>query len=221
MGRMVDASCDCGYRLEWMALGGGFANSAFYDGFPYHCADCTEIVVVNALDANATCNRCGGCSLRSYSDPTLILGHRLGYCVYARDREIEPCILRADSAAAYADAIVRKERESDAHCRRCVDLNAVLQLVRSDEGFSLIDYLSQHGLSEDDADAILTSLCGFISRDGKDQDFDELRLRHIEEYEVEWSKVRSGESGALFDCAYPCPKCAQRRLHFKCSGFWD
>ncbi|MBK7012335.1 MAG: hypothetical protein IPH43_06395 [Xanthomonadales bacterium] len=167
--------------------------------------------MLDALDTDPRCEKCGGQSLTSYGDPSMFVGQRLSQqCTHGMQALLD--ILQADSADAYADAIVCREREDDDRCRSRVDLESFFRLKRLSEDFSVVDLLFQQGLSKDDVWSILDSLSGFIFRDGKDQDFDELRRWHIEEYEAGWAKVRSGQSGAIYDCAYPCPKCGQRSL---------
>lgn len=52
-------------------------------------------------------------------------------------------------------------------------------------------------------------------------DLNGLRAELVANYEATWEKVRAGEYYTLYDCAYPCPKCEQRTLHFKSAGCWD
>jgi len=47
MGGIVSASCKCGYRNDFMFLGGGMLNYDKKCYFPYYCPDCKSMFVAN------------------------------------------------------------------------------------------------------------------------------------------------------------------------------
>ena len=69
-GTILKASCPCGYRLNNIYAGGGFANFRTVCAVPAHCATCKTMEIVNWLD---DAPKCGTCRERPvfYNDPSL------------------------------------------------------------------------------------------------------------------------------------------------------
>lgn len=106
MGTIIEASCACGYSKH-MGLGGGFLDSTERNAFPYLCRECSDIVVLNAMDAAPRCSQCHGAAVTSYSDPSMFLNQVLGYAVHQWREYPSSEILRAHSADAYAEASIQ------------------------------------------------------------------------------------------------------------------
>ena len=68
MGRIVSASCLCGFMVRKMFLGGGFLNFQTHDGQPALCDACGAFQVLNYMDNDVRCPECGGV-VRFYINP--------------------------------------------------------------------------------------------------------------------------------------------------------
>lgn len=106
MGTIIEALCECGYNKR-MFLGGGFRDFTERNAFPYLCNECSDIVVLNAMDSNPCCDQCQGTSVTSYSDPSIFLDQPLSRAVHKWENYPSSEILRAQSANAYIDVTVR------------------------------------------------------------------------------------------------------------------
>lgn len=129
MGTIIAASCECGYAKR-MFLGGGFRDFATRNAFPYLCRDCSDMVVLNAMDPEPRCDRCQGAAVKSYSDPCMFLDQPLGRVVHQWGKYPSSEILRAPSAERYADAYVQALLADDS-----VDPDTLL----SEAGIELIE----------------------------------------------------------------------------------
>jgi predicted RNA-binding Zn-ribbon protein involved in translation (DUF1610 family) len=70
MGRILDASCDCGYRADNLWVGGGMLNYEHYSGYPAICESCSFFAVLKEKVEKHICSQCGG-SMVFFDDPSL------------------------------------------------------------------------------------------------------------------------------------------------------
>ena len=106
VGAIIEASCECGYN-ERMFLGGGFQDFTERNAFPYLCKECSDIVVLNAMDPEPCCHQCHGTAVTSYSDPSMFLDQPLGRSVHQWGECPSSAILHAKSADAFVDATLQ------------------------------------------------------------------------------------------------------------------
>ncbi len=126
MGTIIEATCECGYTTR-MFLGGGFHDFTECNAFPYFCAECSDLTVLNSMDAKPCCGQCQGSAVTSYSDPSMFLGQPLCRAVHQWGEYPSSDILRAPSAEAYADASVQALSDEDG-----VDLDKLLSEMGTD-----------------------------------------------------------------------------------------
>jgi len=70
MGAGLRAVCPCGFTADGLFVGGGMLNFKTYCGAPALCESCGALDVLNYLEDDPRCEKCGG-TVRFYSDPAL------------------------------------------------------------------------------------------------------------------------------------------------------
>ena len=70
MGIIVDASCDCGFSVKSLLIGGGMLNYKQYSGYPAICDSCSDFEILNHREESHACPKCGG-HMIFYTDPSL------------------------------------------------------------------------------------------------------------------------------------------------------
>jgi len=68
MGTLVDAICDCGYRVE-LSLGCGFGTFNVASLVAVHCRSCHAVCRANERVSPLACAECGSVDVEVYTEP--------------------------------------------------------------------------------------------------------------------------------------------------------